>query len=97
MVVSPHAPTSPLTLAGLPAGRVARVAGFADGAPGFEMRLREVGFAEGDAVEVLHHAPFGDAVSVRLNRTIIALRREEAAALLVAADDPGAAFPAAAE
>ncbi len=76
--------TPAVSLAGLSNGRVARVAGFAEGTADLEARLREVGFAEGDEVEVLHQAPLGDALSVRLNRTMIALRREEADAVLVA-------------
>lgn len=49
-----------------------------------EAELREIGFAEGDEVEVLARGAFGGSpVSVRLNRTIIALRGNEAAAVEV--------------
>ena len=46
----------------------------------FEAKLREVGFSEGDEVEMLGYGPFGGrTLAVRLNRTIIALRGPEAA------------------
>jgi ferrous iron transport protein A len=65
-------------------GQSARVAGFAPGDTELEMKLREIGFAEGDDVELLHRGPVGGTpVSIRLARTIIALRRKEAAAILV--------------
>lgn len=49
-------------------------------------KLREIGFAEGDEVEVLHFGPFGKSpMCVRLNGTIIALRRKEAQAIEVIA------------
>lgn len=49
-----------------------------------EAKLREVGFAEGDEVEVVHFGPLGaKPICVRLNRTLIALRNDEAAAIEV--------------
>jgi ferrous iron transport protein A len=45
-----------------------------------EAKLREVGFSEGDEVEMLAAGPFGGrTLAVRLNRSIIALRVPEAA------------------
>jgi len=42
-------------------------------------RLREMGFAEGLLVEVLHHSPFGrDPIVVRTGGMTVALRRREA-------------------
>lgn len=65
-------------------GQLGRVAGFSSEDGELETKLREIGFAEGDEVEVLHRGPVGGTpVSVRLARTIIALRRKEAAAILV--------------
>ncbi len=47
-------------------------------------KLREIGFAEGDEVEVLHFGPFGKSpICVRLNGTLIALRSKEAVAIEV--------------
>ena len=61
-------------------GRVARVCGVDAGAAELEAKLREVGFSEGDEVEMLAQGPLGGrTLAVRLNRTIIALRAGEAA------------------
>jgi ferrous iron transport protein A len=49
-----------------------------------ERRLLELGFLEGAAIEVVHEGPVGrDPIAVRLNGTIIALRRREAMAVFV--------------
>jgi len=73
-----------MTLRDLPKNTPARISGF-DGA-NFELetRLREIGFAEGDQVEALHFGLFGrNPMSVRLNGALIALRKAEAAAVMV--------------
>jgi Fe2+ transport system protein FeoA len=52
-----------------------------------EAKLREVGFSEGDEVEMIGFGPFGNkTLAVRLNRTIIALRAQEAAFVEVDAE-----------
>lgn len=52
--------------------------------PELEAKLREVGFAEGDEVELLARGPLGaPTLAVRLNRSIVALRGTEAASILV--------------
>ena len=50
-----------------------------------ERLLLEMGFVEGDEVEVLHHGPWGhDPIAVRLgNNLVVALRRQEADAVIV--------------
>lgn len=65
-------------------GQVARISGF-DGADATLIaKLREIGFAEGDEVELLARGWLGGApLSFRLNRTAIALRKPEAAIVLV--------------
>ena len=46
--------------------------------------LREIGFSEYEEVEVLGAGPVsGSPLSIRLNRTVIALRRTEAALIEV--------------
>lgn len=71
----------------LPRGRVAIVAGISTTDAVMEARLREIGVAEGDEAEILHFGPLGATpVSVRLNRTMIAMRREEARAILITGD-----------
>ena len=72
-----------MTLAELERGRIASVVGFL-GEAAVETLLREVGFAEDDQVEILGAGPLGGSpLSVRLNRTVIALRRDEAACIQV--------------
>ena len=52
-----------------------------------ERRLIELGFVEGARVEVLHQGLFGrDPIAVYVNETTVALRRREAAAILVEQD-----------
>ena len=65
-------------------GRIGRVAGFAQGDQKLVAKLREIGFAEGDEVELLATGWLGGApLSIRLNRTVIALRKGEAALVQV--------------
>jgi ferrous iron transport protein A len=72
-----------MTLAELGRGQPASVVGFS-GEPAIEALLREIGFAELDQVEVLGAGPlWGSPLSIRLNRTVIALRRDEAACVQV--------------
>ncbi|MBP6011876.1 MAG: ferrous iron transport protein A [Alphaproteobacteria bacterium] len=69
-----------MKLSELKAGAIARVRTVVAGAAELEAKLREVGFSEGDEVEMLGHGPLGGrTLAVRLNRTIIALRAGEAA------------------
>ena len=46
-------------------------------------RLRELGFDEGVAVEALHRGVFKGPIACRIGRMIVALRRAQAAAVLV--------------
>lgn len=65
-------------------GKRARVSGFGVGDEKLIAKLREIGFAEGDEVELLAKGWLGGApLSFRLNRTVIALRKGEAAMVLV--------------
>lgn len=73
-----------LALDRLAKGRVGRVAGFVGGDHKLVAKLREIGFAEGDEVELLATGWLGGApLSIRLNRTVIALRKGEAALVQV--------------
>jgi ferrous iron transport protein A len=50
-----------------------------------ERRLIELGFVEGARVKILHEGLFGrDPIAVRVNEATVALRRREAASILVA-------------
>ena len=73
-----------LALDRLAKGRVGRVAGFVGGDQKLVAKLREIGFAEGDEVELLATGwPGGPPLSTRPNRTVIALRKGEAALVQV--------------
>ncbi|MGD8327145.1 MAG: FeoA family protein [Sphingomonadales bacterium] len=51
-----------------------------------EDKLREIGFAEGDDIEIIHFGPLATKkkpICARLNQTLIALREDEAAAIHV--------------
>lgn len=65
--------------------------GEADGAT-IVMRLIEIGFVPGEPVEVIAEArPGGDPIAVRIGGSCFALRRREAAAVLVTMTPDGAA------
>jgi ferrous iron transport protein A len=72
-------------------GRICRVAA-PDGTGGLseaelERQLIELGFIEGARVELLHQGPFGgDPIAVRVDESTVALRRRDAAAILVEAE-----------
>lgn len=74
-----------MTLDQLARHRIATVTGFAQGSGELEARLREVGFAESDEVELLHRGPLGARpLCYRLNRTMVALRLDEASVITIA-------------
>ena len=65
----------------------ARVSNISEQNPDLALKLREIGFAEGDEVEVKHYGPLAKRpICVRLNQTFIALRSEEAEAILIETD-----------
>lgn len=60
------------------------ISAIVSGDPELDAKLREIGFSEGDEVELLTRGPFtGQRLAVRINRTIIALRSAEARAVAV--------------
>jgi len=62
----------------------ARVTGFKSSDDELVTRLREIGFAEGDQVQLMHVGLFGrNPMSVKLNGALIALRKREAMAVLI--------------
>ena len=74
-------------------GRIVRIGGDAAADTGLtpgelERRLLEIGFVEGARVEIVHEGLIGrDPIAIRINETMVALRRREAAAILVEATD----------
>ena len=74
-----------MTLADMaPAGRC-RVLGAAEDRRDFQSRLYALGLFPGALVEVLHVAPFGDPVQVRVGRTLLSIRKSEAGLVRVEA------------
>mgnify|MGYP000034909307 CR=1 FL=1 len=72
------------TLDKLPKDVPARITDITSDDADVVMRLREIGFAEGDEVEALHFGLLGrNPMSVRLNGALIALRRREASCVHV--------------
>lgn len=60
-------------------GTVQSVGGLSHHDTLLEERLREIGFEEGLSVTVVHQAPLGrDPIAVRIDQTLVALRRCEA-------------------
>ena len=75
-----------MTLSDLARGAVARISAIESSSEGLAAKLRELGLAEGDEIELWARGPFGgEPLAIRLNRTIIALRNEEAAAIKLTA------------
>lgn len=73
-----------MTLRDLEKHQSAIVTGFSADSSDLETRLREIGFAEGDKVEIMHVGTFGrNPISVKLNGTLIAMRKREAAAVQI--------------
>jgi len=77
--------TETTNLAALPLRKSARITGFNAESHEGETRLREIGFAEGDIVEIVHVGLFGRSpLNIRLHgSTSIAMRPSEAAKILV--------------
>jgi ferrous iron transport protein A len=53
------------------------------GDPALLQRLYEFGLLEGEEIEVLAIAPFGDPIEIRLGNTRLSLRKSEAAGVQV--------------
>jgi Fe2+ transport system protein FeoA len=75
-----------VTLSTLRKGQKGRVLGIATADADLAVKLREIGFSEGDEVEMITSGPFGQPLAVRLNRTMVALRANEAAAVQISHD-----------
>jgi ferrous iron transport protein A len=76
--VSLAADPSTLTLDRLPVGRTATIVRL-NGEPARVVRLMELGLMEGETLEMLGAAPFGDPLAIRIRGSRLALRRHEAA------------------
>ena len=79
-----------LALTGLPKNAPARVLQVTHQGELAE-RLHDLGFIAGEAVRVVAHAIGGDPIAVRVGHSTFALRRTEAAGVLVRPDAQSAA------
>lgn len=73
-----------MTLAKLETYKPGIITGFAAPSTEAEIRLREIGFAEGDVIRILHKGLFGGSpLNVQLHGTSFALRPGEAEMIIV--------------
>jgi ferrous iron transport protein A len=73
-----------VSIVDLPLRTQAKICGFNADEAHAETRFREIGFAEGDIVEVLHVGLFGRSpLNIRLHGTSIAMRPNEAKMIMV--------------
>ncbi|MGE3142735.1 MAG: ferrous iron transport protein A [Hyphomonadaceae bacterium] len=73
-----------LTLDQLIRGQRGRIVSIDGAAEDLAQKLRELGLCEGDEVELMARGPIdGQPIAVRLNRTLIALRRGEAQSIRI--------------
>ncbi|PHR93234.1 MAG: ferrous iron transport protein A [Robiginitomaculum sp.] len=76
--------TTQIKLADMAKNVPAKITGFCADTPHTEIRLREIGFAEGDVVEITHIGLFGGSpLNIRLHGTSIAMRPQEAGMIRV--------------
>jgi ferrous iron transport protein A len=75
----------PLRLDQLPPGRPSRITTieWSTLEPEAARRLRELGFDDDVAIEALHHSAFNGPIACKVGRMIVALRRAQAAAIMV--------------
>lgn len=66
----------------LPRGRC-RIVGAAEDNRDFQSRLYALGLYPGVLVEVMHVAPFGDPLQVRIGQTLLSIRKQEARLVMV--------------
>ena len=77
-------PDGAVRLSGGAVGLRGRVVSVCPPAPEMEQVLLEIGFVEGAQVEILHQGPFGgDPIAVQVDSMRVALRRADAAGVLL--------------
>lgn len=75
-----------LPLASLPIGRAATVRSISPDAPSYR-RILNLGFVGGTKVKAVRSSPLGDPRAYLVRGTVVALRREDAQAILVEVTD----------
>ena len=74
--------TQQLSLAQTQTGEIVRIAGLETAGP-MRRRLQDIGFTAGTSVQRLQSGPAGDPTAFYIKGTVIALRREDSARILV--------------
>lgn len=74
--------TQQLSLAQTQTGEIVRIAGLETDGP-MRRRLQDIGFTAGTSVQCLQSGPAGDPTAFYIKGTVIALRREDSARILV--------------
>ena len=74
--------TQQLSLAQTQTGEIVRIAGLETDGP-MRRRLQDIGFTAGTSVQRLQSGPAGDPTVFYIKGTVIALRREDSARILV--------------
>lgn len=72
-----------MTLADVAPAGCCRVIGAAEDNRDFQSRLYALGLFPGALVDVLHVAPFGDPLQIKVGQTLISIRKQEAHLVLV--------------
>lgn len=72
------------TLNKLAIGRLGVVASIREDEPVIFQRMMEMGIVEGVSIEVLGFAPLGDPMRVKVNGSVLAIRKAEAGLIEVA-------------
>jgi len=75
-------PVLPVPMGELPVGSQARVVEIA-GSGRHQRRMLDMGFVPGAELSTVRKAPLGDPIEYRIKGTAVALRREDAATVLV--------------
>ncbi|SNX73896.1 ferrous iron transport protein A [Cereibacter ovatus] len=72
-----------LTLKDIPAGRSARVSGYAPGGAAYRQKLLSMGLTPGTTLKIVRVAPMGDPVVIEVRGYQLSLRKAEAEALTI--------------
>lgn len=72
-----------MTLADVAPDSRCRILGAAEEHPDFQSRLYALGLYPGVLLDVLHVAPFGDPMQVRVGHTLLSIRKREAAMISI--------------
>lgn len=67
-----------MTLADMAPTSRCRILGAAGHSADFQSRLYALGLFPGATVDVLHVAPFGDPLQIRVGQTLLSIRKQEA-------------------